>query len=175
MFRTPDQSSFTHMLCWPPGHCCYSHYQELSLVEWFTSLPCWTTFTTAARMAGVKSNWQPLQSDISKRFVIICLYYTTVDGTAPVVVCVEDITETTPLGTGGRTVTWTTPTATDNSGVVILTERSHAPGQFFQTGNTAVTYRFTDGTGNEATCVFGVTVFEGMYALAITSNGVWME
>ena len=89
----------------------------------------------------------------------------TVDGTPPEVVCVADITETTPLGSTGTTVSWIEPTATDNSGVVTLASRSHAPGQFFIIGNTEVTYRFVDGSGNEATCIFGVFVVEGIYTV----------
>ena len=85
----------------------------------------------------------------------------TVDDVAPVVVCVDDITQTTPLGTGGLTVSWAEPTATDNSGSVSLSSRSHAPGSFFNTGSTQVTYVFTDPSGNSAVCTFLVAVNEG--------------
>ncbi|XP_072018428.1 uncharacterized protein [Amphiura filiformis] len=83
-----------------------------------------------------------------------------VDGTPPVVVCVDDVTETTPLGSQGATVTWIAPTATDNSGVVNLVSRSRAPGSFFLVGSSDVTYRFVDGSGNEAICTFAVNVIE---------------
>ena len=85
----------------------------------------------------------------------------TVDDVAPVIVCVEDITQTTPLGTGGITVSWVEPTATDNSGSVSLSSRSHAPGSFFSTGSTQVTYVFEDPSGNSGVCAFFVTVNEG--------------
>ncbi len=85
-----------------------------------------------------------------------------VDGTPPVIEnCPENFSETTPLNSGGRTVTYVSPTATDNSGISTLAERSHFPGQYFVTGATTVTYRFVDPSGNEAICSFVITVIEG--------------
>ncbi len=57
-------------------------------------------------------------------------------------------------------MTWTEPTATDNSGVVTLSQRTHAPGSFFVVGTTAVTYTYVDGSGNSAQCTFDVRVIE---------------
>ncbi len=78
------------------------------------------------------------------------------------IACLAGITEETSLGSPGTVVTWEEPTATDNSGVVALSERSHAPGSFFIVGTTDVTYTFTDVSGNQAQCTFTVTVVEGM-------------
>ena len=55
------------------------------------------------------------------------------------------------------TVTWTPPTATDNSGAVTLTS-SHNPGDSFNIGRTAVTYTATDSSSNVATSSFDVIV-----------------
>ncbi len=85
----------------------------------------------------------------------------TVDQTLPVIDCLAGITEETSLGSPGTVVTWEELTATDNSGVVALSECSHAPGSFFIVGSTDVTYTFTDGSGNQAQCTFTVTVVEG--------------
>ena len=51
---------------------------------------------------------------------------------------------------GGITVSsWAESTATDNSGSVSLSSRSHAPGSVFSTGSTQVTCVFTDpASGN---------------------------
>ena len=88
----------------------------------------------------------------------------TVDDVPPVIQnCIDGLSETTPLGSGGRIMTWTSPTATDNSGVVTLASRSHRSGQFFATGTTTVTYRFVDGSGNEAICSFDISIIEGNY------------
>ena len=85
-----------------------------------------------------------------------------VDTIPPVIQnCIGDISETTPLGSGGRIMTWTSPTATDNSGVVTLASRSHRSGQFLPTGTTTVIYRFVDGSGNEAICSFDIIISEG--------------
>ena len=83
------------------------------------------------------------------------------DDIAPVVNCIEDVTNQIGLNVGGTVVSWTEPTATDNSGVVNLASRSRAPGSFFGVGNTQVTYIFVDGNGNRATCTFAVNVLEG--------------
>ena len=85
------------------------------------------------------------------------------DGIPPVV---SGPTQTTivvdaPCGQGGTTVTFTEPTATDNSGVVMLQSRTHAPGDFFNTGTTMVTYTFADQAGNIGTFTYTITVREG--------------
>ncbi|XP_072017890.1 chymotrypsin-like protease CTRL-1 isoform X2 [Amphiura filiformis] len=85
-----------------------------------------------------------------------------VDMVAPVITCIGDITRTVKTGTTGTTVTWTEPTATDNSGTVSLTSRTHAPGDTFIVGTSQVTYTFTDGSGNTATCIFNVNVTQRM-------------
>lgn len=86
-----------------------------------------------------------------------------VDNEDPVVNCIDDVSQNIPLGTGGTAVFWSEPTATDNSGSVSLQQRSHAPGSFFVTGTTTVTYTFVDPSGNTATCSFRVIVTEGMW------------
>ena len=87
--------------------------------------------------------------------------FVSVDDVAPVVVCLDDITNTIGLNIGGAQVNWIEPTATDNSGVVSLSSRTRAPGSFFVVGSTDVTYVFVDGSGNTATCTFAVSVVEG--------------
>ena len=57
-------------------------------------------------------------------------------------------------------VTWTEPTATDNSGSQLL-QVSHTPGSTFSIGVTSVEYRAVDIAGNEAVANFTVTI-EGM-------------
>ena len=54
-------------------------------------------------------------------------------------------------------VTWTEPTATDNSGIVTLTS-SHSPGSTFDIGTTTVTYTATDDAFNTVSDTFTVTV-----------------
>ena len=67
-----------------------------------------------------------------------------------------------PLNAGGTNVPFTDCTATDNSGSVTLTSRSHSPGQRFTTGQTRVEYVFTDPSGNSVTCGLSVNVVEGI-------------
>ena len=54
-------------------------------------------------------------------------------------------------------VTWTEPSAFDNSGIYTLTS-DYAPGSFFQLGVTEVTYTATDPSSNTATAAFNIIV-----------------
>ena len=62
-----------------------------------------------------------------------------------------------PFGTSALPVTWTPPTATDNSGGIPVVSSSHQPGDSFPVGTTPVVYTFTDSAGNSAQCAFTVT------------------
>ena len=57
-----------------------------------------------------------------------------------------------------RIVTWTEPTATDNSGMTPTVTQSHQPGDSFPIRTTQVAYTFTDMAGNIAVCTFTVTI-----------------
>ena len=80
------------------------------------------------------------------------------DITPPVIQgCPNSINVITPVGMTSMAVTWTEPTATDNSGMIPSVTQSHRPGDSFSLGTAQVIYRFTDMSGNEATCSFAVT------------------
>ena len=55
-------------------------------------------------------------------------------------------------------VSWTPPTASDNSGTVTSLTSTHNPGDVFDIGTTTVTYTATDPYLNEALASFTVTV-----------------
>ena len=59
-------------------------------------------------------------------------------------------------------VSWTPPTASDNSGTVASLTSTHNPGDVFDIGTTTVTYTATDPYSNEAVESFSVTV-RGMF------------
>ncbi len=103
---------------------------------------------------------------VKNKYTLNILLSFAVDRVPPVVECVPDVSETTPLGSPGRTVTYVEPTATDNSGFAHLLSSSHVPGSFFLVGCTEVTYTFVDGSNNGAVCIFTVTVIEGMLVRA---------
>ena len=102
----------------------------------------------------------------------LCL---AVDEVSPVIVfCTDDVTSEIPLNQGGTTVTYIEPSATDNSGTVTVSSQSHAPGDFFVTGATSVTYVFVDPSGNTASCTFAVNVVEGNVGVKISQLcGSW--
>lgn len=72
--------------------------------------------------------------------------------------CPADIQVMAPQGQAGVTVTFTPPSAIDDSGVAPRVSPSHQSGQLFPLGKTVVTYIFTDGSGNAAECTFCVIV-----------------
>ena len=73
----------------------------------------------------------------------------------------KDITQNTTAGETTAVVSWTDPTASDNSGSQTLTT-SHNPGDSFPIGDTLVTYTSTDPSGNIDVQKFNVTIKGGM-------------
>ena len=69
-----------------------------------------------------------------------------------------DQTVNTDSGMATGTATWTTPTASDNSGSSVNLTPDYSPGHAFPIGATNVTYTATDGAGNSDTCTFTITV-----------------
>ena len=68
-----------------------------------------------------------------------------------------DISQSTDATLATAVVTWTPPTASDNSGAVTLTS-SHNPGDTFSLGVTTVTYTAVDAASNMVTDSFMVTI-----------------
>lgn len=96
-------------------------------------------------------------------FNIFLLCFPIVDTTEPTITgCPEDIIESVELGIQTSAVFWTEPTATDASGVVQVSSRSHTPGMNFPVDElTTVIYEFSDNSGNVARCIFTVFVTSG--------------
>lgn len=87
-----------------------------------------------------------------------CTFFVIVkdeDTTPPTVKCYNFRSEV-PLNSSGTAVYFKEPEAFDNSSLVIT--RSHNPGEFFEVGETMVTYNYSDASGNSADCTFTVTV-----------------
>lgn len=90
---------------------------------------------------------------------VTCSFTVTVeDNEIPTIIdCPINIIQNVDLGECGAEVTWTAPTFTDNCvGATIASNFS--PGDFFPVGTTTVVYTVTDGSGNEATCSFDITI-----------------
>ena len=82
---------------------------------------------------------------------------TIVDDLAPVISgCPGDIIVDADPSLCGKTVSWTTPSVTDHC-IPALTS-THASGSFFPVGETTVTYKAEDPSGNITLCNFKVTV-----------------
>ena len=72
----------------------------------------------------------------------------------------SDIVQSTDVGSSTAAVSWSDPTASDNSGSVNLTS-SHSSGSTFSIGDTIVTYTAVDASYNSANATFTVTI-QGM-------------
>ena len=73
--------------------------------------------------------------------------------------CPQNIVTTADRGNTSTSVTWTPPTATDNSGVIPDISRSgKRPGERFSAGEHNIRYIASDKTGNVAECRFKVFV-----------------
>ncbi|MCB0495573.1 MAG: HYR domain-containing protein [Cyclobacteriaceae bacterium] len=81
-----------------------------------------------------------------------------VDTTPPVISnCPANISSSTSVSSCSENVSWTEPTATDETNLVSFTS-THSPGALFNLGTTTVTYTATDEAGNISTCSFDVTI-----------------
>ena len=69
----------------------------------------------------------------------------------------SDIEKNTDETLSTAVVTWTSPTASDNSGSVTLTS-NYEPGDTFPIGETVVRYNATDPDSNKAMTSFKVTI-----------------
>lgn len=72
----------------------------------------------------------------------------------------DNIVSPTDAGAATAVVSWTPPTASDDVAVTSFTS-SHAPGDTFPLGTTAVSYTARDDAGNETVASFTVTVTDG--------------
>ena len=77
----------------------------------------------------------------------------------------------TDIGMATAGVSWTPPTATDNSGTQTLTS-THNPGDTFSIGTTTVTYTSTDDSANTNTCTFDVVVSGEFYVVFLALSKV---
>ena len=72
--------------------------------------------------------------------------------------CSTDFNVTTDANSATRSgVTWTVPTATDNTGTVAVAG-SESPGMTYAIGDHQVTYTATDSYSNQAFCTFTISV-----------------
>jgi len=91
--------------------------------------------------------------------VSTCALQVTVEDTQdPTISCPSDITRSVFPGTPGDTISYATPTVTDNCTATPSLTAGLASGSTFPLGTTAVTWTATDNAGNTATCSFDVTV-----------------
>ena len=98
------------------------------------------------------------------------IFITVNDATPPTITCPANIVRNTDPNQCYATVTYTTPTATDNCAAptVAIVPPSLASGAQFPKGVNSVTWQATDGAGLTHRCTFTVTVNGGAGSLNIT-------
>jgi hypothetical protein len=101
-------------------------------------------------------------TDESGNFRACSFTVTVKDTEAPALSgCPSNIVQDTDEGDAGAIVSWTEPSATDNCTAFgsLTWTNSHSPGDFFNVGETSVTYTATDAAGNESdVCSFTVSI-----------------
>ena len=70
--------------------------------------------------------------------------------------CSSDIYVNTSIGSNMEVVNWTPPKATDNSGMVVVTQ--NVPDGAFSIGETSITYIAADAANNVERCMFFIFV-----------------
>ena len=80
------------------------------------------------------------------------------DDKPPEVTCPENIIQYVVPGITSVNVTFSSATATDNSGIASFVNVSQTSGSLFPLGTTEVRYVFVDPSGNLGICNFTVTV-----------------
>ena len=95
----------------------------------------------------------------------IVFYFLAEDDIPLITNCPLDQTLSSDPGSDSTTVTWTPPTFTDETGILVPTS-SHSPGDTFLIGATQIVYEATDVTNNTAECTFTIAV-QGKYFSSI--------
>ncbi len=80
-----------------------------------------------------------------------------VDAINPTIICQADITMS-ASSPAGAIVNYVTPVASDNCSATTTLTAGFASGAVFPIGNTTVTYKATDASGNSAECSFNVNI-----------------
>ncbi len=98
-------------------------------------------------------------TDATGRTSFCSFNITVVDNQPPAVSCPANISVNSESGACGATVTYTTPTGSDNcTGTTTTQTAGLASGFIFPVGTTTNTFTVTDAAGNTSTCSFTVTV-----------------
>ncbi|XP_022109740.1 uncharacterized protein LOC110989561 isoform X3 [Acanthaster planci] len=96
------------------------------------------------------------------RVCIFAVIVVGMDDNVPPVIsnCPANMTHPADNTSTATIVSWTPPTASDNSGDPVNLMMSAAPGSAFEIGVTVVTYTATDGVGLISTCIFSITILD---------------
>ena len=111
-------------------------------------------------------NWNLDVGDAAAGAPVCVVFYqvsvtTSPDVTPPTITVPADITVNADQGQCGTTVSFTTPTGTDNCEAPVIAQTAGlASGAFFPVGTTVQTFTSTDASGNSVSGSFNVTVVD---------------
>jgi hypothetical protein len=91
----------------------------------------------------------------------VCMQWVKIyDTTKPQLVSCPDDIEVEATTADGANASWSLPTGIDNcpGPIILVEENGYAPGDFFNLGETAISYRLYDQNGQFVECEFTVTV-----------------
>lgn len=97
-----------------------------------------------------------------------------IDGQAPVLIACPGSFEISVENSTFRSalVTWQPPQVEENSGQTVDVRSTISPGSILRPGNYTVQYTARDGSGNEASCSFHVTVRGKTYSCRNRTRGM---
>ena len=99
--------------------------------------------------------------DFKRDYHYFPLFPVATDTTPPIIAnCPQDIFEQVQMGSV-LNIGWIEPTATDLESPPVTLLQTHRSGDSFTLGTTPVSYVFSDAAGNQATCMFTVTLEPG--------------
>ncbi|MFN8393529.1 MAG: HYR domain-containing protein [Bacteroidia bacterium] len=101
-----------------------------------------------------------------------CSFTVTVsDNTAPVINCPGNLSQNTSPGLCNATVTFGSPSATDNCTLSSVTQTGGpGSGSVFLVGTTALTFQAQDAAGNTSTCTYNVVVTDNQAPSALCQS-----
>ncbi|XP_072026508.1 uncharacterized protein [Amphiura filiformis] len=99
-----------------------------------------------------------MASDSSDNVAVHTFTITVLDNESPSISGLPaNINQSTDVGLATAVVTWSEPTASDNSGSVTFSS-SHSSGDTFSIGDTIISYTATDAASNQVQDIFTVTI-----------------
>ncbi len=132
-----------------------------NVLQWYRFLPNICLYLVTFNLMHVYHSCVSLGLNLSY-FSINLVYYfhSALETINPMISCPPNEMRFISSSTEQVFVMWPLPTATDSSGIMLITSNPvYSSGSgIFGSGTHSITYTATDGAGNQASCFFTITV-----------------